>query len=195
MQVKSANSPAKSEILWDFAHPVDQFELSEPRPSLVPPRVQSISTWPIALQPQRQHGPLASGQASVAMALTHLTGQSWSCQQVADVYGGNLLGALEEQTKHLRLSWNDIDFSPSAWAVIEKQLGRGRPVLMGLNGPLFSPTADGHVVTLLGIQGELVHFADPASGKVRCQPKYEFERAPGHPIGKFVLYASKPRPR
>ncbi|MBT9581948.1 hypothetical protein IV102_01280 [bacterium] len=147
------------------------------------------------MQPQRQHARLASGQASVAMALTHLTGQRWTGQQVSDAYGGNLLAALEEQTRHLRLNWNDVDFSSPSWAIMEKQLGRGRPVLMGLNGPVFSPTADGHVVTLLGIQGELVHFADPASGKVCCQPKREFERAPGHPIGKFVLYASKPRPR
>ncbi len=145
----------------------------------------------LAVKPEAQPDEWACGQTSVAMTLRFLTGKSWTGSKVASRYGYGLREALNRETHSLGLSWEDKNFSPKLWKTMEEKLKLGRPVIMGLNGPNFSPSGRGHIVTITGIQGDKVTFVDPAKGKVRTLPKSAFEKAPGHPDGKFVFFAVK----
>lgn len=145
----------------------------------------------LGVRPEKQPDRSACGQTSVAMTLRYLTGKPWTASQVASRYGYGLKTALQQETSSLGLTWKDRNFSPRLWGTIEEKLKLGRPVIMGLNGPDFSPSGRGHIITLTGIQGDTVSFVDPASGKQRQLPRSAFEKAPGHPQGKFVFYAVK----
>lgn len=133
------------------------------------------------------------GQTSVAMAVNTLTGKNWTDSTVNSNFGYDLIGALNSGTAKQGMVWRDRDFSKKSWPLIEDRLKRGRPVVMGLNGPMFSPSGRGHIITLLGTKGDKVIFADPATGKRRICTKADIENAPNHPDGKFFFYASKER--
>ena len=172
-------------------------EAPSPQPEAKPDSVQRTTApkrrkaKPLGVVPEKQPDGSACGQTSVAMTLRYLTGKPWTASQVANKYGYGLRDALQQETSGLGLSWKDRNFSPKLWGTIEEKLKLGRPVIMGLNGPDFSPSGRGHIVTLTGIQGDTVTFLDPASGKQRQLPRSAFENAPGHPQGKFVFYAVK----
>lgn len=170
----------------------DVFEPQMPAAPLIPARVAAPArsrVLPLEAPPQPHRN--ACGQSAVAATLSFLTGKKWTATGVARRYGYHLFAALQRETRGLGLHWKDRDFTPRLWAVMEAKVRRGRPVLMGLNGPTFSPSGRGHIVALVGFHGDLVHYWDPACGKIRCLPKSEFERASGHPQGKFVWFACK----
>ena len=64
-------------------------------------------------------------------------------------------------------------------------------MIMGLNGPEFSPSGRGHIVTLLSIEGDQVRYADPADGTIKTTTKQAIQNAPGHPQGKFFFYSTQ----
>lgn len=194
----------KERLQWNFLRPC-QLQLTSPTEGL---QLQASPQWQRQvrqqksrevnslrnLRPQLQSNSISCGQTAVAMTLTHLTGKAWDDRSVQSRYGFGLWQALSEETAHLGLVWKDRDFSKSLWPTLEQKLKLGRPVIMGLNGPDFSPSGRGHIVALVGIRGDQVTFCDPASGKRRTLAKSAFEGAAPHPDGKFVFYASKERP-
>jgi hypothetical protein len=64
-------------------------------------------------------------------------------------------------------------------------------VIVALNGPEFSPSGRGHIVTITKVLGETVDYADPASGGIRTTSRTAMNQAPQHPDGNFVFVASK----
>lgn len=63
-------------------------------------------------------------------------------------------------------------------------------LLQAHNGPKFSPSGRGHIVTIVGIEGDRVRFADPAHGKIRETTKDEIHRSPSYPQGCFIFLPS-----
>ena len=173
-----------------------------------PAAAASSKPFRINLKPMKQSNDWSCGQTSVAMAVRKLTGRNIDDKYIDAKYGLGLLHALQSETGKHGYTWKDREFIPSrarssadrrkaadqSWKQIDKRLRLGRPVLMGMNGPKFSPSGRGHIITLLGINGDKVTFADPADGKIRTLSKRDFENSPGHPDGKFVFYADRDRP-
>lgn len=132
------------------------------------------------------------GQASVAYCLSVLTGEKWRDTDVAARYGYSLLLALESECPGYE--WRDVgNFTRSLWAEIEKSLKAGLPVIMGLNGPEFSPSGYGHIVVLVGVEGSKVVLADPATGKLRSVTYQLIQDCPPHTDGKFVFLCRRER--
>ena len=167
---------------------------SGPTPSPVdvmpPPHVMRQR---LGVVPQAQSNGSSCGQASVAMTLTYLTGKNWTDRDVNRHYGFGLAGALNAETRQLGLSWILKDFSAKSWPLIEEKLSLGRPVVMGLNGPKFSPSGRGHIVTLVAVERDHIYFMDPATGTRRCLLKSDFEQAAAYPGGNFYFCPRKTR--
>ena len=142
------------------------------------------------ISPQKQSTSKSCGQCSVAMAITTLTGEKWRDLDVAARYGFSLLQALNgECPKH---EWQDAgNFTRSMWDQVERSLAQGLPVIIGLNGPDFSPSGYGHLVLLVGVEGDRVTLADPAWGKLRTVTHKQIEDCPPHSDGKFVFLCRK----
>lgn len=145
---------------------------------------------PATVVPQFQHTPSSCGQTSVAMAVNALTGKKLTDGDVAERWGYQLLQALNgECPDH---TWTDGgNLTPASWVTIEAKTARGLPVLIGLNGPLFSHSGRGHIVLITKVEGDKVTFADPAQGEFRQVSKSDMEAAPPHPDGKFLFWAEK----
>lgn len=145
------------------------------------------------VRPQAQSNDVSCGQTSVAMAVNALTGKKLTDKQINARYGFSLLAGLRSESKGSGYTWNDHgDFSKSKWPLLEKKLNKERtPVLIGLNGPNFSRTGRGHIVTLLSIEGNKVRYADPADGTIKTTTKQAIENAGRHPDGNFLYCASK----
>lgn len=142
------------------------------------------------IRPQLQSNSKSCGQSSVAMCIEVLTGEKWSDLDVAARYGYSLLACLQaECPKH---EWADAgNFTRSMWPQIEQRLKDGLPVIMGLNGPDFSPSGYGHIVVLVGVSGSKVTLADPAHGKLRTVDYALIQNCPPHTDGKFVFLCTK----
>jgi hypothetical protein len=127
------------------------------------------------------------------MAVNALTGKSLTDRDINRKYGFSLLQALNGESKSQGYSWRDGgNFKRQSWPLLEKKLnGDKTPVLMGLNGPNFSRSGRGHIVTLLSVEGDKVRYADPADGKIKVTTKRAIETAPPHPDGKFMFYAAR----
>jgi hypothetical protein len=165
---------------------------SSPRPVVSPaPARPARPVCGARVIPLRQSNGSSCGQASVAMSVNCLTGKKLSDKDIARRYGFGLLTALNAESKGTGYRWVDGgDFTKKSWAVLEKRLNsEGTPVLIGLNGPLFSPSGRGHIVTLLSIEGNKVRYADPADGRIKTTTRQAIEQAPRHPDGKFMFYA------
>ena len=147
----------------------------------------------VPVKPQTQSNDYSCGQTSVAMAVNSLTGKSLTDRDIDRKYGLALLAALNSETKSAGYRWQDAgNFRKSQWPTLEKKLNQDKtPVLIGLNGPQFSSTGRGHIVTLLSVNGNSVRYADPADGKIKTTTRQAIESAPAHPDGKFVFYASR----
>ncbi len=145
------------------------------------------------VRPLCQNNSVSCGQTSVAMAVNSLTGGSLDDRDINRKHGFSLLTALRSESRPAGYTWTDGgDFQSRDWRLLEKKLnGEKTPVIMGLNGPNFSPSGRGHIVTLLSVNGKTVSYADPADGKIKTTTKSAIESAPGHPQGKFFFYASK----
>jgi hypothetical protein len=145
-----------------------------------------------AVNPQRQNYGDSCGQSSVAMAVNSLTGKNLTDHDIRRKHGYSLLGALNQESRGSGYKWADSDFSRSKWPLLEKKLNEEKtPVLIGLNGPQFSPSGRGHIVTLMSIDGDKVRYADPADGKIKVTTRQAIESAKPHPDGKFLFTASK----
>ena len=62
---------------------------------------------------------------------------------------------------------------------------------MALNGPEFSPSGHGHIVTIVKTEGDNVTYADPASGTLKTTTKQAMNMAPQHPDGNFIFYSTQ----
>jgi hypothetical protein len=161
------------------------------------PPESSGSTTPsrggASVRPMAQSNSVSCGQTSVAMAVNSLTGKSLTDRDINNRYGFGLLSALNGESRGSGYRWRDGgNFSAGKWSVLEQKLNKEKtPVIIGLNGPNFSPSGRGHIVTLLSVNGNQVKYADPADGKVKTTTRQAIERAPSHPDGKFIFYANK----
>lgn len=146
----------------------------------------------VKLRPLAQSNSVSCGQTSVAMSINALTGKKLTDRDIQKRYGFSLLQALNAESRGSGYSWKDGgNLTRKSWSVLEQKINKkGTPVLIGLNGPAFSPSGRGHIVTLIGIEGEKVTYADPADGKVKTTTRRVIEQAPPHPDGKFLFYVS-----
>ena len=79
--------------------------------------------------------------------------------------------------------------------MIDKKVNQeGLPVMIALNGPEFSASGRGHIVTITKTEGDKVTYADPADGTMKTTTKYAMETAPSHPDGNFVFVADRMAP-
>jgi hypothetical protein len=145
------------------------------------------------VKPQVQSNGVSCGQASVAMAVNSLTGKNLTDRDISRKHGFSLLSALNQESRGSGYKWADSgNFDRSKWPLLEKKLNEEKtPVLIGLNGPQFSPSGRGHIVTLMSIDGDKVRYADPADGKIKVTTRQAIESAKSHPDGKFLFTASK----
>lgn len=145
------------------------------------PLVQQLNIVPL-----RQSNDVSCGQTCVAMCINALTGKHLTDLDIGERYGFHLLSALDaECPDHRWVDGGDLD--SHTWPIVAGHL----PVILGLNGPLFSPSGRGHIITLTAIEADQVTFADPAIGKFRTVALADIMAAPAHPDGKFFFYAQR----
>lgn len=156
--------------------------------SLGPTRSGSLNVTPLA-----QNTSDSCGQTSVAMSINALTGKNMNDNDVNAKYGYELLHALRSETASAGYTWNDGgEISPKCWDLIDHKVNQEKtPVIVALNGPEFSPSGHGHIVTIIKTDGDKVTFADPATGTVRTTTKQNMNNAPSHPQGNFIFYADR----
>ncbi len=140
-----------------------------------------------------QNNSVSCGQTSVAMAVNSLTGQNLKDYDIDSKYGFQLMDALNGECKPYGVSWQDAgNIGPDKWPMIEQKVNQeGTPVIVALNGPEFSVSGRGHIVTITKVEGDKVFFADPATGTTRSTTKQAMNNAPSHPDGNFVFYANR----
>ncbi|MBS2037320.1 LysM peptidoglycan-binding domain-containing protein [bacterium] len=145
------------------------------------------------IDPQAQHMGASCGQTSVAMSITSLTGKPMDDYAINEKYGFGLLNALNTECEPSGYHWSDGgNVGSDSWGLIEQKVNQeGSPVIVALNGPEFSCTGRGHIVTITKVDGDIVYFADPATGTIRTTTKENMNNAPSHPDGNFIFYPSK----
>ncbi|MFN8609858.1 MAG: C39 family peptidase [Vulcanimicrobiota bacterium] len=151
-------------------------------------RSGSLNVTPIA-----QHTSDSCGQTSVAMSINALTGKKLDDNDINAKYGYELLRALKDETAEAGYTWKDGgEINPNCWELLEHKVNNEKtPVVVALNGPEFSVSGRGHIVTITKIDGDKVTFADPATGTVRTTTKQNMNNAPSHPQGNFIFYADR----
>lgn len=147
----------------------------------------------VGVKPFAQHTPVSCGQTSVAMSINALTGQNLTDYDINNKYGFELLNALNSECKSAGYSWKDGgDLNAGSWELIDHKVNQEKtPVIVALNGPEFSPSGRGHIVTIVKTEGDTVTIADPATGALRTTTKQAMNTAPQHPDGNFVFYANR----
>jgi predicted double-glycine peptidase len=145
------------------------------------------------VQPLAQSNGVSCGQTSVAMCINSLTGQSLTDMDIDQKYGFGLLNALKSESASSGYDWRDNgNLSADSWATIDQKVNQEKlPVVVALNGPEFSPSGRGHIVTILKTEGDTVTYADPADGTVKTTSKINMQTAPSHPDGNFVFVADR----
>lgn len=133
------------------------------------------------------------GQTSVAMAINALTGQKLNDNDINARYGYELLNALKSECSSVGYTWKDGgEINQNCWELIDHKVNQEKtPVIVALNGPEFSASGRGHIVTIIKTDGDKVTFADPATGTVRTTTKQNMNSAPSHPQGNFIFFAEK----
>ena len=145
---------------------------------------------PLKLQPLLQSNALSCGQTSVAMAVNALTGKHLTDLDIQNRYGFSLLQALNQECPGYR--WLDGgNLIPANWLQVERILQQSLPVILGLNGPPFSPSGRGHIITLIALHNDQLTYADPATGTLRTATVEQVLSATPHPDGKFIFYPQK----
>ncbi len=149
-----------------------------------------------AVKPLAQSNGVSCGQTSVAMCINSITGKNLTDMDIDGKYGFQLLNALNSETSSAGVNWRDGgEVSPYSWGLIDKKVNQeGLPVIVALNGPEFSPSGRGHIVTIVKTQGDTVYFADPATGEVRTTTKQAMNSASKHPDGNFIFFPTKGMP-
>lgn len=143
----------------------------------------------LKIRPLRQLNEVSCGQACVAMCVNAITDQVLTDADIDRLYGFALLQALNAECRERGFEWLDGGNLTSAnfrrlAGVLEQKL----PVILGLNGPEFSPSGRGHIITLTALKSDQITFADPASGTFRTTTRARILVAPPHPDGKFFFY-------
>lgn len=153
-----------------------------------PARAGSVNVVPLA-----QNNSISCGQTSVAMAVNALTGKNLRDYDVNSRYGFELLNALNAESASAGFKWRDGgEVGPGAWELIDHKVNQEKtPVIVALNGPEFSPSGRGHIVTILRTDGDTVTYADPADGQVKTTTKNAMNTAASHPDGNFIFYAQR----
>lgn len=148
---------------------------------------------PLSVSPLAQSNSVSCGQTSVAMAVNALTGKNLRDVDINARYGFGLLNALNGETGAQGFQWRDAgEVGPYAWPLIDQKVNTEHtPVIVALNGPEFSPSGHGHIVTIVKTEGDTVTYADPASGQMKTTTKQRMNEAPRHPDGNFVFVADR----
>lgn len=143
--------------------------------------------------PLAQNTSDSCGQTSVAMSINALTGKNLNDNDINAKYGYELLRALKDETAEAGYTWKDGgEIRPDCWELLEHKVNNEKtPVVVALNGPEFSASGRGHIVTITKIEGDKVTFADPATGTTRTTTKQNMNNAPSHPQGNFIFYADR----
>lgn len=144
--------------------------------------------------PLPQSNNVSCGQTSVAVATNFITGKNINDKYIDKNYGFELHDALNKETQ---MDW-DCKFASDenwpywqgTWGHIEESLRCGYPVIMGFNRP-FSVTGKGHIITICGIEGDKVYYADSNGGIIKETTKQVMEAAQPHPDGKFYFIPKK----
>lgn len=181
---------ARPDLLTDEAYWVQAWRTRPPAPP--PPPGPPAGTAKVSCQGnitlQAQHYSDSCGQCCAAMLITDLSSPAKSVDDywVRARYGFNLLGALNTNTGGNH--WIDAgNFSSSMWDSIYNSIKNGKAVMIGLNGPAFSPSGYGHILLIVAIDGNNVVLADPNGGHWRTESKQTIENCPPHSEGKFVF--------
>ena len=155
------------------------------------PNIRPSSAAPV--QPLAQSNGVSCGQTSVAMCINSLTGQNLTDMDIDSKYGFGLLNALKSESAQSGYDWRDNgNLTAESWATIDQKVNQEKlPVVVALNGPEFSPSGRGHIVTIVKTEGDSVTYADPADGTVKTTSKYNMQTAPSHPDGNFVFVADR----
>lgn len=139
-----------------------------------------------------QNNPVSCGQTAAAMCINAVTGKELTDYDINNKYNFNLLGALNAESNESGVFWRDAGDFSGDWSTIEKAVkDEGLPVMIGLGGK-FASSSTGHIVTITGINGDRVTYADPNGGKVRSTTKQAILEAPGHSQGKFLFVPTRP---
>ncbi len=156
----------------------------------------SASSAASMVKPLAQNNGISCGQTSVAMCINSLTGKSLTDSDINEKYGFGLLEALNKESASANVTWRDGGvINKNCWALLEQKVNNeGIPAIVGLNGPEFSPSGRGHIVTITKIEGDTVHYADPATGTMKTTTKNAMNNAPSHPDGNFIFYGTKQAP-
>lgn len=175
------------ELLTDEAYWVQAWRT---KPTPPPFKVVSVDIRD-HVKVQSQSNGVSCGQCSCAMAINALTGRQWTDLDFDRNYGfGLLAGLMHACPDH---AWRDAgNLSRDLWPEIGQALASECPVVVGLNGPMFSPSGRGHIVLIVGLSPTEVTFVDPNGGLVRQCSRGDMESARDYPGGKFVFVA---RPR
>lgn len=149
-----------------------------------------------SVTPIAQSNSVSCGQTSVAMCLNSLTGGNLTDMDVDTHYGFQLLEALKNESRPAGYDWEDAgNINADSWSMIDRKVNQEKlPVIVALNGPEFSPSGRGHIVTIVKTDGDSVTYADPADGKMKTTKKSNMVNAPSHPDGNFLFVADKVAP-
>ena len=160
------------------------------------PNLSGTASGAKDIAPLAQSNSISCGQTSVAMCVNALTGQNLRDTDIDARYGFELMRALNEESAVAGYQWKDHgDISKDSWALIDHKVNTEKlPVIVGLNGPEFSPSGRGHIVTIMKTEGDKVTYADPADGTIKTTSKKNMEMAPSHPDGNFVFYSNREMP-
>lgn len=161
------------------------------QPGIDPSMFGMARTGSVNVQPLAQNNGISCGQTSVAMAVNALTGKNLRDYDINSRYGFELLNALNSESSSAGFRWRDGgEVGANSWELIDHKVNQEKtPVIVALNGPEFSPSGRGHIVTITKTEGDVVHFADPATGEMRTTTKQAMNAAPAHPDGNFIFYA------
>ena len=159
-------------------------------------RSQSISGPGASVSPLAQSNGVSCGQTSVAMCLNSLTGGNLTDQDIDSHYGFQLLEALKNESRPAGYDWRDAgNIAADSWSFIDQKVNQEKlPVIVALNGPEFSPSGRGHIVTIVKTEGDKVTYADPATGTMKTTSKQNMTSAPSHPDGNFLFVADRVAP-
>ena len=155
------------------------------------PILPPLGEIPITLKirPLRQLNEVSCGQACVAMCVNAITDQNLTDADIDRMYGFALLQALNSECRERGFEWLDGgNLTTANYRRLAGVLQQKLPVILGLNGPEFSPSGRGHIITLTALKNDQITFADPASGTFRTTTRPRILVAPPHPDGKFFFY-------
>jgi peptidase C39-like protein len=149
-----------------------------------------------SVTPLAQSNSVSCGQTSVAMCLNSITGANLNDMNIDQHYGFQLLKALKTESRSAGFDWQDRgNITNDSWSFIDKKVNQeGLPVIVALNGPEFSPSGRGHIVTITKTTADTVTYADPADGKIKTTNKSNMVNAPSHPDGNFLFVADRVAP-